>query len=44
MMFETLAWDLEDRILTLRLNRPDQLKCLYRRNGQRSGRSLLLGQ
>ena len=24
-MFETLAWDLEDRILTLRLNRPDQL-------------------
>jgi enoyl-CoA hydratase/carnithine racemase len=25
MMFETLAWDLEDRILTLRLNRPDQL-------------------
>lgn len=25
MTFETLAWDLEDRILTLRLNRPDQL-------------------
>ena len=25
MMFETLACDLEDRILTLRLNRPDQL-------------------
>lgn len=25
MMFETLAWDLENRILTLRLNRPDQL-------------------
>jgi len=25
MMFETLAWDLEDRILTLRLNRPNQL-------------------
>ncbi|WP_293699934.1 MULTISPECIES: crotonase/enoyl-CoA hydratase family protein [unclassified Sphingopyxis] len=25
MMFETLAWNLEDRILTLQLNRPDQL-------------------
>lgn len=25
MMFENLAWDLQDRILTLRLNRPDQL-------------------
>ncbi|SEH13970.1 Enoyl-CoA hydratase/carnithine racemase [Sphingopyxis sp. YR583] len=25
MMFESLAWDLEDQILTLRLNRPDQL-------------------
>ncbi len=24
-MFETLAWNLEDRILTLQLNRPDQL-------------------
>lgn len=25
MIFENLLWDLEDRILTLRLNRPDQL-------------------
>lgn len=34
MKFETLLWDLEDRILTLRLNRPDHLNAFTVRMGE----------